>query len=256
MERLHKFLASAGMGSRRRCEQLIAEGKVTVDGVTVTEMGIKVDPARSRILCDGVIARPRRRLVFLLNKPRGYVCTARDEMDRRTIVELFKGVRERLYTAGRLDIDTEGAIIVTNDGALCNRITHPRYEVPKTYHAVVAGNLDERILARIRKGVWLSDGRTGPVAILIRKRMRDLTVMDVTIREGMNREIRRVFARYGLEVVHLRRIKIGAISLGSLPIGTFRPLTHEEVQSLQGGRERERETAPRRNSVSHERRRK
>ena len=232
MERLHKILAAAGMGSRRKCEEYIAEGKVTVDGEVVTEMGVKVDPARCRILCDGVVVRSQRPMHFLLNKPRGYLCTNRDELGRRSVLDLMKGIRGRLYTVGRLDAESEGAIIVTNDGELCNRLTHPRYGVPKTYHVVVAGTLTEATLARLRRGVWLSEGKTGPVKVRIKKRMRGLVVLDVTICEGMNREIRRVFAKFGLEVQHLRRISIGPIGLGSLERGNYRRLTDSEIARL------------------------
>lgn len=235
-ERLQKVLAHAGFGSRRKCEEMIAAGRVTVDGRTVMELGTKVDPGSAVICCDGANVRPRRHIYFLLHKPRGYICTAKDEFQRKSVLDLMKGVRERVYTVGRLDADTEGAIIVTNDGELCNRLTHPRYRVPKTYHVVVEGELTSVVIQKVQKGVWLSEGRTGDVAVRIKKRMRNLTVIDVTLREGMNREIRRIFARFGLEVVHLKRIVIGTISLGSLPIGCYRKLADAEVESLRNTR--------------------
>ncbi len=246
-ERLHKVLAAGGFGSRRRCEELIRVGEVQVDGETVTEVGLKVDPAHQKIKCAGRFLRSRPSTTVLLNKPRGVLCTARDEQGRKTVFDLLLHVRERLFCVGRLDAESQGLILLTNDGDLCQRLTHPRYRVPRTYHVIVKGAITPEHLARMRKGVWLAEGRTGPVLARIKHRERsrargETTVLEVTVHEGMNREVRRIFARHGLRVRRLKRIRVGPLSLGSLSEGQYRILRPEEVDRLRraakGGEER------------------
>jgi 23S rRNA pseudouridine2605 synthase len=232
LERLHKVLAHAGFGSRRKCEELIAEGTVQVDGKTVTEMGLKVDPDRQKIKCRDQYVRMPARVILIMNKPKGVVSTTSDTQGRRTVVDLLRGVRERVYPAGRLDADSQGMMILTNDGDLTEKLTHPRHGVPKTYHVVVRGEVPDAVLAKAKRGVWLAEGRTGPVRVRILKRNREATVLEVTLREGMNREVRRIFARFGFKVDRLKRIRIGALGLGPLPEGQFRRLTDEEVVRL------------------------
>jgi 16S rRNA U516 pseudouridylate synthase RsuA-like enzyme len=161
LERLHKVLAHAGFGSRRKCEELIAQGAVQVDGRTVTEMGLKVDPEKQRIKCRDQYVRMPHRVVLVMNKPKGVVSTTSDDQGRRTVLDLLRGVRERVYPAGRLDADSQGMMILTNDGALTERLTHPRHRIPKTYHVVVRGEVPDEVLAKAKRGVWLSEGRTG-----------------------------------------------------------------------------------------------
>jgi 23S rRNA pseudouridine2605 synthase len=235
LDRLHKVLAHAGFGSRRKCEQLIREGMVQVDGKTVTEMGVKVDVDRQKIKCEGRYLRPERKVVYVLNKPKRIICTTRDERGRRSVVDLMHGVRERVYPVGRLDAASQGLVVMTNDGELCNRLTHPRYGVARTYHVVVAGEVTGEVIEKLNRGVWLSEGKTGPLKVEIRKRDHGLTVLEATIHEGMNREIRRVFARFGLEVERLKRIKIGDFNLSGLPEGHFRPLNEREIEMLFAG---------------------
>ena len=232
LERLQKVLARSGFGSRRHCEQLISAGSVEVDGRVITTMGFKVDASRSKIKCDGRYVKQEKRHYFLLNKPKGYICTAQDEKGRRKVVDIFKGVRERLFTIGRLDAGSEGLIIVTNDGELCDRLTHPRYRIPKTYHVVVEGHIPPDTLEKIRKGVWLAEGRTAPAKIFVKKILRQISVAEITVYEGMNREVRRIFAKFGLKVTHLKRIRIGDVELGSTGSGRFRPLDRGEVDGL------------------------
>jgi pseudouridine synthase len=231
-ERLHKVLAGAGFGSRRRCEEMIQAGLVTVDGRTVRELGVKVDPQRQKVACAGRIVRPVRPVTLLLNKPRRVVTTASDDRGRRTVMDLIRGVRERVFPVGRLDWESQGLLLLTNDGELANLLTHPRYGVPRTYHAIVKGQLTPGILARVQGGVWLSEGKTGPVKVLVKRREREKSVLEVTLQEGMNREVRRIFARFGLRVARLKRIRLGPLSLGSLSEGRFRALTSQEVEAL------------------------
>lgn len=232
LERLHKVLAQAGFGSRRKCEQLIAAGVVQVDGKVVSEMGVKVDPSRQKIKCGDRYVRLPEPETYMLNKPRGIVCTTRDPGGRRTVLDCMSGVGGRLYPAGRLDADSQGLVIMTSDGALCQRLTHARFRVPKTYHVIIRGALPPEIVARVQKGVWLSEGRTGSVRVHVDRRTREATVLEVTLHEGMNREVRRIFARWGYKVKRLKRVRIGNLSLGGLPEGSFRKLDPEEIHRL------------------------
>jgi 23S rRNA pseudouridine2605 synthase len=239
LERLHKVLAGAGVASRRACEQLIAAGQVTVNGRVVTEMGFKVDPVKQKIAFAGQIIRPPRLVTLVLNKPRKTVTTTKDEKDRRTVMKYVEGLRERVYPVGRLDWESEGLLIMTNDGDLANLLTHPRYGVPRTYHAIVVGALSPEVLEKIHRGVWLSEGKTGPARILIKKRLRDMTVVEITVREGMNREVRRIFAKFGLKVKRLKRIRVGPLSLGTLGPGQTRFLSVQEVEALRASARKE-----------------
>ena len=238
LERLHKVLANAGVASRRRCEELIAGGQVTVDGKIVTELGTKVDPSKNRIVFAGQRIKPPVLRTILLHKPRRVMTTTRDERGRTTVMDYLTGLRERLYPVGRLDWDSEGLLLLTNDGDLANLLTHPRYGVPRTYHARVRGELTPEVLEKLRRGVWLSEGKTGPVKVFVKKRERDQSILEVTIREGMNREVRRVFARFGLNVKRLKRIRLGPLGLGPLPPGRWRELSAREIESLRAAAQR------------------
>ena len=232
MERLHKLLAHAGFGSRRSCEDLIVAGRVSVDGVIVRTLGVSVDLATQVVRCDGEVIRTEPKVYFLLHKPRGYVCTSDDPMHRPKVIDLFHGVYQRIYTVGRLDGDSDGLIVVTNDGELTNLLTHPRYGVAKTYRVVVNGYVSGEQMEKIQKGVWLAEGRTSQLKVRVHKRSRDMTVMDVTLREGMNREVRRIFARIGHKVRSLTRIRIGGLVLGDLHAGSYRAITREQILTM------------------------
>lgn len=236
-ERLHKVLAAAGFGSRRHCEELIAAGQVTVDGKVVTEMGVKVDPQVQKIACAGEKVRPERPVTILLNKPRRVITSVKDERGRRTVIDLLEGVRERVFPVGRLDWESQGLLLLTNDGELANLLTHPRYGVPRTYHVIVKGELTGEVLSKMQGGVWLAEGKTGPVRVLVKKKDREGAILEVTVREGMNREVRRIFARFGLRVRRLKRIRVGPVSLGKLGEGEWRFLSPHEVQSLKASAE-------------------
>jgi 23S rRNA pseudouridine2605 synthase len=225
--RLAKHLAHAGVASRRAAEALIAQGRVTVDGAVVA------DPARDvtgeeAIAVDGEAVRgPRHRVVYALHKPAGVVSTARDTHGRPTVVDLVP-TEVRLYPVGRLDADTTGLILLTNDGDLAHALTHPSFEVPKVYRARVAGRPGERALRALRDGVLLEDGRTAPARV---RRVGDDEV-ELTIHEGRKRQVRRMFAAVGHEVISLRRVAFGPLRLGDLASGRHRRLTPAEVQTL------------------------
>lgn len=233
--RLHKFLAHAGVGSRRKCEQYIAEGLVTVDGEVVTAMGTLVDPGRQEVRYDGQPVRSEPKVSYLFNKPKGVLSTSSDKEKRPRIIDFFASVSLRVYPAGRLDEDSEGLIVVTNDGDLAERITHPRYGLPKTYKVRVRGHVDQSTIAAIKKGVWLAEGRTSPARIHVVKRGREVSHLEITLFEGRNREIRRLFARFGHNVIHLKRTRIGNLVLRRLSKGRYRRLTGKEVEDLRTG---------------------
>jgi 23S rRNA pseudouridine2605 synthase len=229
-ERLQKILAQAGFGSRRACEELILAGRVEVDGQVARELGTKADLETQLVKLDGEVIRKEKPVHYLLYKPAGVLCSLSREGGKVRAVDLIKDTR-RLYTVGRLDEDSEGLIIVTNDGALTERLTHPRYGVPKEYAAEVDGPVDFEKIQRLRQGVYLAEGRTSPARVELRKQGRRALV-GVEIREGLNRQIRRMFAAVGLEVRRLVRLRIGPMTIGNLGPGRYRPLSPTEVQAL------------------------
>jgi 23S rRNA pseudouridine2605 synthase len=238
--RLNKFLASQGVASRRKCDELIAGGRVSVDGQVVRELGVRVDPATQEVEVDGQVfkARGARQRYYLLNKPKGVVCTNEERETRPRAVDLITDPRKgRVFTVGRLDEESEGLILITNDGDFAQRVMHPRYGVEKTYEVEVFGRIEDEALASVREGVHLAEGRTAGARVLVKDRRNDASRLTVSIREGMNREIRRTFARIGHKVLHLRRVRIGPISDRGLKPGRWRELATEEVRSLLGGGE-------------------
>ena len=233
-QRLQKILAQAGVASRRAAEKLIGEGRVSVNGVTVREMGTKADPGHDDIKVDGRRLRARQRARYiLLNKPAGYVSTRADPQHRPTVIDLLRGVREYVYPVGRLDYDTEGLLLLTNDGDLAAHLTHPRHGVERTYEARVAGIPDAAALDRLRHGIPLDGRRTLPadVSLLNPGRSGDGTLR-LTIREGRNRQVRRMCDAVGHPVRALRRIRIGPLQDRRLKPGEWRELSGEEVKAL------------------------
>lgn len=228
-QRLQKILAQAGFGSRRSCEELILAGRVTVDGVPCTALGARFDPERSIITCDGQRVTMEKKIYYILNKPPGYECTSAGTGRHRRVIDLFNGVSQRIYTVGRLDADSEGLLVVTNDGELCNQLTHPRFQIPKTYLATVRGELDGPAVQRLEKGIWLAEGKTAPARLKVLHREQRLTTVEVTLAEGKNREVRRIFARLGHPVTRLTRIRIGGLELGNLKVGQFRAVTRDQL---------------------------
>ena len=242
-ERLQKVLSQAGIASRRASEKLIAEGRVTVNGQTVREMGTKADPAVDDIRLDGRrIKGAERHRYILLNKPAGYVSTRSDPERRRTVIDLLSGVREYIYPVGRLDYDTEGLLLLTNDGDLAARLTHPRHGIERTYEARVAGMPDQDAIDRLRRGIPLDGRRTLPAnVVLLNKapatrmagRRRPEAILLITIREGRNRQVRRMCEAVGHPVKKLVRKRIGPLTDRRLKPGEWRELTPQEVGALQ-----------------------
>src|SRR5688572_27536402 len=237
-QRLQKILAQAGVASRRAAEKLIGEGRVSVNGVTVREMGTKADPGHDDIKVDGRRLRARQRARYiLLNKPAGYVSTRADPQHRPTVIDLLQGVREYVYPVGRLDYDTEGLLLLTNDGDLAARLTHPRHGVERTYEARVAGMPDADAIDRLRKGIPLDGRRTQPADVdLLSRRSRGTEERDallrITIREGRNRQVRRMLEAGGHPVKALARTRIGSLTDRQLKPGMWRELRAEEVRAL------------------------
>ena len=234
MERLQKFMAEAGVASRRACEELIRQGRVTVNGETAS-LGRSVEPEQDRVELDGKpVQKEQRRTVILLYKPRGVVSTSSDPEGRRTVQDYFREIPERLYNVGRLDLNSEGLLLMTNDGALANRLTHPRYGVEKTYYAVCDGRLTASEAAKLTNGIELEDGMTAPARVdAVRTTQRGDTSFLITIHEGRNRQIRRMLEAVGHRSLRLKRERFGPLSLGTLAPGEWRKLSVEEIKKLE-----------------------
>jgi len=233
MQRLSKLVAASGVTSRRKAADLIRAGRVTVDGETVSEPGRLIDPNTARVQVDGVEVTTEAKYYFLLNKPRGPISAAADERGRRTVLDLLPDVPARLYPAGRLDAETEGLLLLTNDGELTYRLTHPRYEIPKVYEASVRGRPSREDLARLERGMELEEGPTGPVEVEVLQAGKDASLVQTTVHAGRKRMVRRMFAAIGHPVVALRRTRLGPLALGELKPGESRPLTQAELAALQ-----------------------
>ena len=230
--RLQKILADAGIGSRRRCEAFIGEGRVSVGGKVVTELGAKADPDTDDVRFDGTPLRTETKVYFLVNKPRGTICSNAPEGKKRVIDLLGDHIPQRVYPVGRLDVDSEGLIILTNDGDLANRLAHPRYGVEKTYQVKVEGRPTRKDMDKLSNGVHLAEGRTGGIGARIGRRDGRFTWIEMTLHEGKNREVRRVLARLGYRVKRLKRTAIAGIQDPRLKPGAFRRLTRTEVERL------------------------
>ena len=231
--RLQKVLANAGLASRRACEVLISEGRVEVNGEVVTEQGRRVDPDTDVIRVDGSrIPPPRRHRYLVLNKPRGVVSTMEDPEGRRTLADLVPNRQGRLFHVGRLDTDTEGLLILTNDGDFAQRLTHPSFTVPKTYLAEVAGVVAPPVLKRLRQGITLDDGPVKPDSVKVVSTAGDRSLVKITLHEGRNHVVRRTMEAVGHPVRRLSRTGIGPVRLGTLKTGEFRELTRDELGGL------------------------
>jgi 23S rRNA pseudouridine2605 synthase len=237
MERLNKLLAHGGLGSRRHCEDLITAGRVTVDGRAVRELGIKVD-AGQRVCVDGQPVQAERLVYWLVNKPKGYLCTNRDPRRRPLVIDLIPKVSQRVYTVGRLDEASEGLLLLTNDGDLAFRLMHPRFGAEKTYLVQVAGQPSPDDVQQLLKGVWLSDGHVKAKHVKRLKSQGGSTWLRIVLNEGKNREIRRMLARLGHKVLNLRRVALGTVQLGALARGKARRLTLQELAALKNVAER------------------
>ncbi|MCH5584289.1 rRNA pseudouridine synthase [Shimazuella sp. AN120528] len=232
MERLQKILAQAGIASRRQAEVLIQEGKVQVNGQVVTELGTKVDPDSDHILVKGKLIQKEQKRTFIFYKPLYVISSMSDPQKRKVVPDFFRHIKERVYPVGRLDYDTEGLLLVTNDGELANHLLHPRFEVEKQYIATVKGIPDENSLEQLRKGVYLEDGLTAPAEVkMIQKKDEDAKIK-LTIHEGRNRQVRRMCKAIGHPVMHLIRTRLANLTIKGLKRGEFRELTSQEVKSL------------------------
>lgn len=231
--RINKYIASSGVTSRRNADKLVTEGRVKVNGKTVTELGFDVNENNDNVSVDGKkIALINKYTYIMMYKPKGCVCSANDECGRKTVFD-YVDIDKRLFTVGRLDYDSEGLLLLTNDGALAQYITHPGNEIPKSYLVKVEGDIPEADLARLRKGVKLDDGSlTARAKVRLKEITGNVYSYDVTIFEGKNREIRRMFEAIGKEVIFLKRVAVGDLRLGGLSRGTYRYLTDKEIDYL------------------------
>lgn len=230
--RLNKYLSSIGIASRRKVEEMILQGRIKVNGDLVKDLGRKVDPQKDEILVDGQTIHGRIKFVYLvLNKPKGIVSTVSDELDRKTVLDLVD-TETRVYPVGRLDQDSSGLILLTNDGELTQKLTHPKFHISKSYEVLLQGKVDEWQLNKLKNGVVLKDGKTAPADVKILKEKDNRTLLEITIYEGKNRQIRRMCAAIQLQLLELKRTAIGPIKLGILEVGKYRELTSDEIKLL------------------------
>ena len=230
-QRLQKVLAAAGIDSRRNCEQLILDGVVRVNRKVVDTLPAFVDTQEDTITVNGRKIHAARKVYFLLNKPKGVICTNSDPQGRKKAIDIVKSP-ERIFCVGRLDADTTGLIILTNDSELANRLTHPRYGLFKTYVTYVKGAVDSKAVEKLKKGIWLAEGKTAGASVKILKRHHKESLIEITLKQGLNRQIRRMLARVDLPVKTLKRTRIGKLSARGIGIGKFRPLTKAEIDHL------------------------
>jgi pseudouridine synthase len=230
--RLNHFLAMSGVCSRRAADEQFRGGRIEINGEPVTELGVRVDPQQDDVRYDGSRVMPERPVYVLINKPKGVVCTNARHEQKKRVIDLLPTIRGRIFTVGRLDLESEGLLLVTNDGSFAQEMTHPRFGVPKLYAVLVRGRVEDGVLDKARGGVWLSEGPTGGMQLKIERMTKERTYLKVTLREGKNREIRRVFAKLGHPVITLKRIRIGGLNLHGLGDGEWRFLQQHEVEEL------------------------
>ncbi|MEM1226815.1 MAG: pseudouridine synthase [Planctomycetota bacterium] len=234
---MNQLLAAAGYGSRRHVEDLIREGRVSIDGVTVVKLGVQVDPNEQEIRVDGVVWRPQKLVYYAVHKPTGVVTTNSDPHGRPRVIDLVPP-SERVFPVGRLDRSSEGLILLTNDGDLAQKLAHPKYAIQKVYRVTVAGKVDADALRQMRQGIYIAEGLVRVDGARVLKAKSRATEMEIRLREGKNREIRRILARLGHKVQTLRRIAIGPLRLGDMPAAAYRKLTQDEVRRLHDAADR------------------
>jgi 23S rRNA pseudouridine2605 synthase len=238
-ERLQKFMSAAGIDSRRNCEQLIIQGVVKVNGHVVSTLPAFVDPEVDTVTVRGrKLAPSTAKVYYLLNKPKGVICTNSDPEGRRRAIDLI-GTKARILTVGRLDVETTGLIILTNDNELVNRLTHPKYELPKTYIARLRGSITPEAIEQLKRGVWLPDGKTQGTGLKVLKRSVKESLIQMTITQGLNRQVRPMFLAVGFKVLGLRREQIGKLTAKGLSVGSWRHLTAAEVNYLKAATKEE-----------------
>ena len=231
--RIQKFLSRAGAASRRKAEAMVLDGRVRVNGIVVTELGTKVDPTLDRVEVDGTPIRLSEARWIRFHKPAGVLCTAKDTHGRRTIYDLLPREHSSLRYVGRLDLDTEGLLLLTNDGDIANRLQHPRYKLEREYEVSVRGVLSKKDLARLRVGVVLDDGLARPVRIKVAAPVEEYGKLTLVMTEGRKREVRRLMYAVGYPVVTLRRVRFGPVKLGKLPSGKWETLSSHDVLALE-----------------------
>ncbi len=231
--RLQKYIASCGIASRRKAEEMIADGRVEVNGKIVMEMGIKVDPKKDKVKVDGKFIRKEKEKVYImLNKPIGYITSLKDEEGRRIVTDLIEGVDERIFPVGRLDADTTGLLLLTNDGDITYKLTHPSYEIVKKYIAIVEGVPNRMELEKFRNGMMLDGRRTAKASVKIAKRYEDEAILEIEIHEGRNRQVKKMCEMINHPVKKLKRVSLGEIELGGMETGNWRYLDEEEMEYL------------------------
>jgi 23S rRNA pseudouridine2605 synthase len=231
--RLQKYIAQCGVASRRKAEELIGAGRIAIDGVIVREMGIRIVPGKNSVTFDGKPVQAEEKLVYyLLNKPKGYVTTLSDPQGRPIVTSLIKEKNVRLFPVGRLDFDTEGALLLTNDGVLAQKVQHPSYEIDKTYEALVKGCPSKDQLGHLEKGIFLEGKLTAPATVSIISRVGGNCLMRITIHEGRKRQVKKMFAFIGNPVLQLKRTAYGKLSLGRIPLGKYRQLNPSELKKI------------------------
>lgn len=231
--RLQKFLSQCGIASRRKAEEMIKAGRITINGKVVTSMGIKIVPGKESVSCDGrKISLPEENIYILLNKPKGYVTTLSDPQGRPVVTSLVNDIKERVFPVGRLDLDTEGALILTNDGSLAQKIQHPRHETNKTYEALVQGHPGQSKISQLEKGVIIEDKKTAPAKITVLKHLQRQTLVKITIHEGRKRQVKKMFEFIGNPVISLKRIAYGKLFLGKLPVGKHKILNSKDLKKI------------------------
>ena len=233
MQRLQKILAAAGLGSRRECEQFILDGRVSVDGKIITMLGAKADPDTQVVRCDGENVKLEKKRCYLFYKPKNCLCT-NAPADIPRVIDYFRSVSYRLFTVGRLDKDSEGLLLVTNDGSLSQQLAHPRHKIEKIYHVTVKHRINPDALEKLREGAWVKEGKIVPDRVRLLKAGINSSILEIVLTEGKNREIRRLCAKVGHAVVRLIRVRIGELEIGDLNPGQYRLLSKQEIQeSLQ-----------------------
>ena len=230
--RLQKYLAEAGVASRRKCEELIAMGRVEVNGQVVTVPGTKIN-GEEMIKVDGrQIRQEQKKVYILLNKPVGYISTSKDQFSRKTVLDLIDAVKERIYPVGRLDYDTSGLIVLTNDGELANRLTHPKHEMQKVYRVMIDGSLKEEDIKSFQTGIAIEDYTTAPAKVKVIETTKKDSIIELTIHEGKNRQVRKMFETLGYAVLRLKRVAVGPIVIEGLEEGKWRYLSKKEIEAL------------------------
>jgi 23S rRNA pseudouridine2605 synthase len=237
LERLQKYIASSGVTSRRKAEGLILDGHVKVNGITVTELGTKISPQNDTVTVDNKKITAVRQFIYIkLNKPEGYVTTVKDQFNRKTVLDLID-IKERIYPIGRLDYNTSGLLLLTNDGELANKLMHPKYHIYKTYIAETDGKISEESITTLKSGVIIDDYKTAPAKVKLLKYGNNKTQIQISIYEGKNRQVRKMLDVVGHNVRTLKRISFGEITLGDLKTGSWKNLSDEEIQFLKRNQE-------------------